>query len=301
MHVMLMGLQSTLPNGCCAAWPCTHKVACRAALGVSDAAVLAAWSDTSTMFAGVSCQSRHRRTTFLASTSSGCWCRIALLSSTLSWSSYLSRCCPAVTALPAFRTCSLTCTRALRINQLGFGGFQLLPCGMFWPHLFLGSALCQLLLVSHGHVCATCQLMCPCGHGQPSSGSCTVCCLRAGTTYLGAVLQSVLTTACTLCMQAHQSPYIRHATQLEQWLMEGAYNKVLGAKSSAPDAAYATLMERLVSTVRCAQCHQQQLGPAALPPASLTSASDSGFWTCSTTSSLHSCPSLEQCSLQSLD
>eukprot|EP00891_Asterochloris_glomerata_P003058 jgi/Astpho2/3058/e_gw1.00051.159.1_t len=50
--------------------------------------------------------------------------------------------------------------------------------------------------------------------------------------------------------QAHQSPYIRHATQLEQWLMEGAYNKVLGAKSSAPDAAYATLMERLVSTVR---------------------------------------------------
>ena len=85
------------------------------------------------------------------------------------------------------------------------------------------------------------------------SGICAVRCLHAGTTYLAAALQSVLIIACTLCMQAHQSPYIRHATQLEQWLMEGAYNKVLGAKSSAPDVAYATLMERLVSTVRCAQ------------------------------------------------
>lgn len=119
------------------------------------------------------------------------------------------------------------------------------------PHLCLATALCQLLLVCYGDAYATCQQMCPRVHLQPSSGSCAVCCFQTGTTHSGAALQSVLVIPCTLCVQAHQSPYIRHATQLEQWLMEGAYNKVLGAKSSAPDAAYATLMERLVSTVRC--------------------------------------------------
>ncbi|CAL8468664.1 g8204 [Coccomyxa elongata] len=53
-----------------------------------------------------------------------------------------------------------------------------------------------------------------------------------------------------LSPQALQSPGISHVVQLEQWLMEGAYNKVLDARPKLPDPAYGYFMEKLLSTVR---------------------------------------------------
>ena len=50
--------------------------------------------------------------------------------------------------------------------------------------------------------------------------------------------------------QAMQSQGISHAVQLEQWLMEGAYNKVLEARPQLPHPAYSYFMEKLLSTVR---------------------------------------------------
>jgi hypothetical protein len=50
--------------------------------------------------------------------------------------------------------------------------------------------------------------------------------------------------------QALQSPGIGHVVQLEQWLMEGAYNKVLDARPKLPDPSYEYFMEKLLSTVR---------------------------------------------------
>ncbi len=52
-------------------------------------------------------------------------------------------------------------------------------------------------------------------------------------------------------LQAMQSQGISHAVQLEQWLMEGAYNKVLEARPQLPHPAYSYFMEKLLSTVRC--------------------------------------------------
>ena len=51
-------------------------------------------------------------------------------------------------------------------------------------------------------------------------------------------------------LQLQQQAHIQHATQLEQSLMEGAYNKVLNAKNNVPDQSYLYFMEKLVSTVR---------------------------------------------------
>ena len=57
-----------------------------------------------------------------------------------------------------------------------------------------------------------------------------------------------------LAAQAMRSQGIAHAVQLEQWLMEGAYNKVLEARPQLPHPAYTYFMEKLLSTVRCARC-----------------------------------------------
>lgn len=46
------------------------------------------------------------------------------------------------------------------------------------------------------------------------------------------------------------TPYLRLPIQLEQWLMEGAYNKVLTAKLDAPDAAYNHFLDKLSNAVR---------------------------------------------------
>lgn len=64
-------------------------------------------------------------------------------------------------------------------------------------------------------------------------------------------------------MQAMQSQGISHAVQLEQWLMEGAYNKVLEARPQLPDPAYSYFMEKLLSTVRCSILLLQTLASTA--------------------------------------
>ena len=45
---------------------------------------------------------------------------------------------------------------------------------------------------------------------------------------------------------------MREVIQLEQWLMEGAYNKVLAARQNLPAPQFAHLMDLLATTVRCA-------------------------------------------------
>ncbi len=55
-------------------------------------------------------------------------------------------------------------------------------------------------------------------------------------------------------LQAQQDPCVAYVIQLEQWIMEGAYNQVLAARESAPSVAYQYFMHRLASTVRWAPC-----------------------------------------------
>jgi len=50
--------------------------------------------------------------------------------------------------------------------------------------------------------------------------------------------------------EAFQNVYIKHPIQLEQYMMEGAYNKVLKAKETVPDPTYAYFMDVLMGTVR---------------------------------------------------
>jgi hypothetical protein len=60
--------------------------------------------------------------------------------------------------------------------------------------------------------------------------------------------------------------YIKHAIELEQYLREGAYNKVIHARQSIPAEPYAYFMDLLMHTVRCA------LSPP--PPSPLVSTTD---------------------------
>jgi len=50
--------------------------------------------------------------------------------------------------------------------------------------------------------------------------------------------------------EAQSSHYIRLAMQLEQYLMEGAYNKVMNARKNAPLPQYTLFMDMLADTVR---------------------------------------------------
>jgi len=47
-----------------------------------------------------------------------------------------------------------------------------------------------------------------------------------------------------------QSPYIRHPIQMEQFLMEGSYNKIFLARDNVPAPNYAFFMNKLIGTVR---------------------------------------------------
>ena len=47
-----------------------------------------------------------------------------------------------------------------------------------------------------------------------------------------------------------QSVFIKHPVQLEQYMMEGAYNKVLKASNETPSDYYKLFMEILMETVR---------------------------------------------------
>jgi len=60
-------------------------------------------------------------------------------------------------------------------------------------------------------------------------------------------------------LEKHQDLYVKHPIQLEQYMMEGAYNKVLKAKDSVPHESYSFFMEMLMGTVRneIADCLQK--------------------------------------------
>ena len=47
-----------------------------------------------------------------------------------------------------------------------------------------------------------------------------------------------------------ENPCIKHAVELEQSFMEGAYNRVLSARQTAPDATYVYFMDLLAKTIR---------------------------------------------------
>lgn len=44
--------------------------------------------------------------------------------------------------------------------------------------------------------------------------------------------------------------YIRHPVALEQWLMEGCYNKVFLSKAQVPADSYNYFMDKLIETIR---------------------------------------------------
>lgn len=53
-----------------------------------------------------------------------------------------------------------------------------------------------------------------------------------------------------LSSTALENPCIKHAVELEQSFMEGAYNRVLSARQTAPDETYVYFMDLLAKTVR---------------------------------------------------
>jgi len=53
-----------------------------------------------------------------------------------------------------------------------------------------------------------------------------------------------------LSPEVQHNVYIKHAIELEQYLMEGAYNKVIGARKDIPAASYEYFMDLLVLTCR---------------------------------------------------
>ncbi|KAL3687161.1 hypothetical protein R1sor_013470 [Riccia sorocarpa] len=50
--------------------------------------------------------------------------------------------------------------------------------------------------------------------------------------------------------EAHEHPCIKHAVELEQSFMEGAYNRVLSARQAVPHETYVYFMDLLAKTVR---------------------------------------------------
>jgi 26S proteasome regulatory subunit N12 len=49
---------------------------------------------------------------------------------------------------------------------------------------------------------------------------------------------------------AHEHTCIKHAVELEQSFMEGAYNRVLSARQAVPHETYVYFMDLLAKTVR---------------------------------------------------
>jgi len=67
--------------------------------------------------------------------------------------------------------------------------------------------------------------------------------------------------------EVQASPCIKHAIELEQALMEGAYSRVLAARQHMPDPSYAFFMDLLVQTVRdeIASCSEKAYDSLTLP------------------------------------
>jgi len=57
----------------------------------------------------------------------------------------------------------------------------------------------------------------------------------------------------------HGNVYIKHPVEIEQWLMEGSYNKVIQRRQEAPAEEYLFFLDTLVVTIRneIAECSQR--------------------------------------------
>ena len=58
------------------------------------------------------------------------------------------------------------------------------------------------------------------------------------------------TTLESLDESVTQNPYVQHAVQLEQHLMEGAYNRVWAARQEVPAEEFTYFTDILMSTIR---------------------------------------------------
>jgi 26S proteasome regulatory subunit N12 len=60
-------------------------------------------------------------------------------------------------------------------------------------------------------------------------------------------------------IEMHKNIYIKHPIQLEQYLMEGAYNKLWNARADVPADTYTFFMDILMDTVRSeiAECSEK--------------------------------------------
>lgn len=89
----------------------------------------------------------------------------------------------------------------------------------------------------------------PCTQTWPHCAGITEFLLDANLTFLSVTIGATLHS----CAQTQREPAIQQPVQLEQWLMEGAYNKVLAAVAGAPKGASdhaALLLAQLATTVR---------------------------------------------------
>jgi len=62
-----------------------------------------------------------------------------------------------------------------------------------------------------------------------------------------------------ISVDQHKNIYIKYPIQLEQYLMEGAYNKILSARADVPSESYTFFMNKLMNTVRdeIAECSEK--------------------------------------------
>mmetsp|Transcript_17296 Transcript_17296/g.56606 ORF Transcript_17296/g.56606 Transcript_17296/m.56606 type:complete len:265 (-) Transcript_17296:985-1779(-) len=72
-----------------------------------------------------------------------------------------------------------------------------------------------------------------------------------------------------LPMDVQKNVYIKHAIDLEQYLMEGSYHKVMAARSNVPAESYRYFMDLLAETVRAeiASCCEKAYVKLSLPDA----------------------------------
>ncbi|KAL0275494.1 UNVERIFIED_CONTAM: hypothetical protein PYX00_003324 [Menopon gallinae] len=65
------------------------------------------------------------------------------------------------------------------------------------------------------------------------------------------------------------NPYIRHPVSLEQYLMEGTYNKIFLAKGNVPAQSYNLFMDKLLETIRgeIGTCLEKAYNKISLPGA----------------------------------
>jgi len=66
--------------------------------------------------------------------------------------------------------------------------------------------------------------------------------------------------------EQYSNVYIKHAIQLEQFMMEGAYNKVIKSKHNIPDPLFTFFIDMLMNTVRdeIADCGEKAYEPMSI-------------------------------------